>query len=47
MGLSATHIVNADLRDRLMLLPAVAQVLLTLLGAASEASGLDCYRKGQ
>jgi hypothetical protein len=25
----------------------VAQVLLTLLGAASEASGLDCYRKGQ
>jgi hypothetical protein len=45
MGLSATHIKNADRRDRLMLLAAVAQVLLTLLGAASEASGLDRYLK--
>ena len=45
MGLSATHIKNADRRDRLMLLAAVAHVLLTLLGAASEASGLDRYLK--
>lgn len=45
MGLSATHIKNADRRDRLMLLAAVAQMLLTLLGAASEASGLDRYLK--
>lgn len=45
MGLSATHINNADRRDRLMLLAAVAQTLLTLLGAASEASGLDRYLK--
>ncbi len=45
MGLSATHIKNADRRDRLMLLAAVAQTLLTLLGAASEATGLDRYLK--
>ena len=45
MGLSATHINNADRRDRLMLLAVVAQTLLTLLGAASEASGLDRYLK--
>jgi hypothetical protein len=45
MGLAATHIKSADRRDRLMLLAAVAQVLLTLLGAASEASGLDRYLK--
>jgi hypothetical protein len=41
MGLSATHIKNADRRDRLLLLAAIAQVLLTLLGAAGEALGLD------
>lgn len=41
MGLSATHIGNADRRDRLLLLAAIAQVLLTLLGAAGEACGLD------
>jgi hypothetical protein len=39
MGLRATHIGDADRRDRLLLL--IAQTLLTLLGAASEASGLD------
>src|SRR6185436_6205861 len=38
MGLSATHIRNADRRDRLLLLVAMAHSLLTLLGAASEAS---------
>lgn len=41
MGLSATHIRDAARRDRLLLLVAMAHTLLTLLGAASEASGLD------
>lgn len=45
MGLSATHIGDADRRDRLLLLVAMAHTLLTLLGAASEASGLDRYLK--
>jgi hypothetical protein len=41
LGLRATHIRNADRRDRLLLLAAMAHALLTLLGAASEATGLD------
>jgi hypothetical protein len=41
MGLSATHIGRTDRRDRLMLIGALAQALLTLLGAASEEVGLD------
>lgn len=41
MGLRATHIRNEKRRDRMLLLVAIAQTLLTLLGAASEASGLD------
>jgi hypothetical protein len=41
MGLSATHIGSADRRDRLLLLAALAHALLTLLGAAGEACGLD------
>ena len=45
MGLSATHIGDANRRDRLLLLVAMAQALLTLLGAASEESGLDRYLK--
>lgn len=45
MGLSATHIRDANRRDRLLLLVAMAHTLLTLLGAASEASGLDRYLK--
>jgi len=45
MGLKATHIGRADRRDRLLLLVAMAHALLTLLGAASEASGLDRYLK--
>lgn len=44
-GLSSTHIRNPQKRDRLLLLVAMAQSLLTLLGAASEASGLDRYLK--
>jgi Transposase DDE domain len=45
MGLSATHIRDAQRRDRLLLLAAIAHALLTLLGAASEESGLDRYLK--
>lgn len=41
LGLRSTHIRNADRRDRMLLLIAISQVLLTLLGVASEASGLD------
>lgn len=41
MGLSATHIGKPERRDRILLLSAVAQALLTLLGAAGEACGLD------
>jgi hypothetical protein len=45
MGLKATHIRDANRRDRLLLLVAIAHTLLTLLGAASEASHLDRYLK--
>lgn len=41
LGLRATHIRDPERRDRLLLIVAIAQTLLTLLGAASEASGLD------
>jgi Transposase DDE domain len=40
-GLRATHIRHAERRDRLLLLIAIAHTALTVLGAASEASGLD------
>jgi len=45
MGLRATHIRDADRRDRLLLLVAMGHTLLTLLGAASEACGMDAYLK--
>lgn len=41
VGLRATHIGDADRRDRLLFLIAIAYTLLTLLGAASEESTLD------
>ena len=41
LGLSSTHIGRTERRDRLLFLFAIAHALLTLLGAASEASGLD------
>jgi hypothetical protein len=41
MGLSATHIGRPERRDRLLLIGALAQALLTLLGAAGEALGMD------
>ena len=40
-GLSATNIRSADRRDRLLFISAIAQALLTQLGAAGEACGLD------
>jgi hypothetical protein len=43
LGLRATHIRDPARRDRLLLLTAIAQALLTLLGAASEETGLDAY----
>lgn len=43
LGLRATHIADPARRDRLLLLAAISQALLTLLGAASEEAGLDRY----
>jgi len=45
LGLSATHTKSCDRRDRLLLLAALAEALLTLLGAAGEAAGLDWLLK--
>jgi hypothetical protein len=45
MGLRETRIKNELRRDRLLMLLALAQALLTLLGAASERSQLDKYLK--
>jgi hypothetical protein len=45
MGLSSTHIGKTERRDRLLFLGAMAQALLTLLGAASEETGLDRLMK--
>ena len=45
MGLSTTHIRSTSRRDRLLMLLAIAQALLTLLGAASERCGMDKYLK--
>lgn len=41
LGLSATHIRNPARRDRLLLIGALSQALLTLLGAAGESLGMD------
>lgn len=41
LGLSATHIGRTDCRDRLLMVASLAHAFLTLLGAASERSGLD------
>lgn len=41
MGLSATQIGVPARRDRLLFIAAIAQALLTMLGAAGEAVGLD------
>jgi hypothetical protein len=45
LGLSATHIGEPARRDRLLLLAALAQALLTLLGAAGESLGMDRLMK--
>jgi hypothetical protein len=39
MGMGAVHVSTPERRDRLWLINALAVVLLTLLGAASEAVG--------
>jgi hypothetical protein len=41
LGLSATHIGDPRRRDRLLLVGALGQTLLTLLGAAGESLGMD------
>lgn len=45
MGLHATNIKKTERRDRILFISAIATVLLTLLGAAGEAIGLDKYLK--
>lgn len=45
MGLSSTHVSTPARRDRLFLVSALALVLLTLLGAAGEAVGIDRFFK--
>ena len=45
MGLSDTRISSPDRRDRLLLVSAIAIALLTILGAAGEAIGIDKYLK--
>lgn len=45
LGLSATHTKSCARRDRLLLLAALAEALLTLLGAAGEAAGMDRFLK--
>lgn len=40
-GLSATHVRNAERRDRLLLIAAIGHEYLTLLGQAGEDIGLD------
>jgi hypothetical protein len=45
MGLSETRIGDPDRRDRLLLISAIAIALLTILGAAGEAIGIDRYLK--
>lgn len=45
MGLSAMSIAEPERRDRLLLVSALAQALLTLLGAAGEKLGMERYLK--
>jgi hypothetical protein len=45
LGLSATHTKSCARRDRILLIAAIAEALLTLLGAAGEAAGLDWQLK--
>jgi hypothetical protein len=45
LGLSGTRVGTPDRRDRLLLLAAIAEALLALLGAAGEQCGLDRLMK--
>lgn len=44
-GLKQVRVKRPERRDRLLLISALAQVLLTLLGAAGEALGYDKHLK--
>ena len=43
MGLKEARVGRADRRDRMQLIGAIAVALLTLLGAAGERLGYDCW----
>lgn len=43
LGLRATHIRDAARRDRFLMVLAIAMAFLTLIGAASERSGMDAW----
>jgi hypothetical protein len=45
MGLDEARVKNPEKRDRIFLISALATILLTFLGAASEKIGLDKYLK--
>lgn len=45
LGMNHTRVKTTERRDRLLLLAALAQTLLTLLGAAGERCGIDRYLK--
>jgi hypothetical protein len=45
MGLSSVRVSTTERRDRLLLLSALAIALLTILGAAGEAAGIDKHFK--
>jgi hypothetical protein len=45
ISLKATHIKKPKRRDWLLMIAAIAQTLITLLGAAAEAAGLDRHLK--
>ena len=45
LGMNHTRAKTPERRDRLLLLAALAQALLTLLGAAGERCGIDRYLK--
>lgn len=45
MGLASIRVSTTSRRDRLLLLSALAVTLLTILGAAGEAAGIDRYFK--
>ncbi len=47
MGVSAVRMANPHRRDRLLLIVALAQTLLQVLGAAGESLGMDRLARGE